>query len=98
MTRILEVDTEALNRLAERIRSAAEQSRTVAGEVHGGVLHASIGGLGTPALIRAAGSFVESWAPALAELVADANRLADAISLLARSYQDAESAAARSVL
>jgi uncharacterized protein YukE len=91
MTGILEVDTEALHRLAERIRAAAGEAQATAG--HPGPLHSSIDALNAPVLVRACGVFVESWRAALADIVDDSHRLADAITLAGQSYQDVESAA-----
>src|SRR5450432_3221957 len=90
MTGFIEVDTQALDQLAARIRSAAAPARTAAGQVATGALHAQIGTLGSPPLVRATTGFVESWAGPLADLVADAVRLADAIALVSRTYRDAE--------
>ena len=96
MTGILEVDTEALNRLAERIRAAAGEAQAVAG--HPGPLYSSIDALNAPVLIRAAGAFVENWRSALADIVDDSHRLADAITLAARTYHDTESAVSQGLL
>jgi hypothetical protein len=96
MTGILEVDTEALNRLAERIRAAAAEA--YAASRHPRQLHGSIDALDAPVLIGAADAFVENWTAALAGIVGDAHRLADALTLLSRGYQDAESLTARRVL
>jgi hypothetical protein len=93
MTTILEVDTAALSRLAERIRAAAAEASAASADP--GPLRGSIGGLGTPCVVHAAGVFVESWRVALADIVDDAHRLADAVDLAARAYQDAESASTR---
>jgi hypothetical protein len=46
----------------------------------------------------AAGRFVQRWSSTLVDLVDDAHRLADAVDLVARSYQDVESAASGGVL
>jgi hypothetical protein len=96
MTGILEVDTEALNRLAERIRAAAAEAQAAA--AHPGPLYSSIDALHAPVLVRAVGAFVENWRATLADIVDDSHRLADAITLAARSYREAESAAGQGLL
>jgi uncharacterized protein YukE len=96
MTGILEVDTEALDRLAARIRAAANEAQAAA--AHPGPLYSSIEALSAPVLIRAVGAFVESWRAALADIVDDSHRLADVITLAARSYHDAESAVSQRLL
>ena len=96
MTGILEVDTEALNRLAERIRAAAAEAQAAA--AHPGQLYSSIDALSAPVLVRAAGAFVESWRAALADIVDDSHRLADAITVAAHSYQDVEAAVSQGLV
>jgi hypothetical protein len=96
MTGILQVDTAALNRLAERIRAAAREAQAVA--AHPGPLYMSIDALDAPVLVRAMDAFVENWRATLAEIVDDAHRLADAIVLAGRSYDDVESAVSHRVL
>jgi uncharacterized protein YukE len=89
----LSVDTEALDRLADQIRRAAAEARAATADP--GPLHATVAALGTPVLVQAVGLFLENWNAALTEVVSDAHRLADAIALVSRSYQDAESVTAR---
>jgi hypothetical protein len=95
MTGILEVDTAALAALSGRIRAAAAEARAASADP--GPLHASLSRLADPALMQAVALFVERWSDALADIVDDARRLADAIDLAARSYRDVESANARLV-
>ena len=85
---ILAVDTAALHQLAQQIRQAAAQARL--GTDDQGALPPLVAALGPPVLVHAAGAFLDSWSVVLADLVDDAHRLADAIDLTARSYQDAE--------
>jgi len=93
MTALL-VDTAAMHGLAERIRQAA----ALAGPPDRAALRSAVTALGPPALTQAAGTFIDRWGPLLAELVDDTNRLADAIDLAARTYQDADSATRVGVL
>jgi hypothetical protein len=93
MTATLTVNTVSLSRLAERIRRAAVEARATS--AYPGPLLASIGALTVPCLVQAADTFVASWSTALADLVDDADRLADAVDLLARAFRDAESVNAR---
>lgn len=87
----LSVDTVAMQQLAVRIRQAATQAGL--GPDDHGALSPLVAALGPPVLVQAAGAFIERWTIALADLVDDAHRLADAIELAARSYQDVESLA-----
>ena len=89
----LEVDTEALVELAGRIRAAAAEARAATGDP--GPLRATVASLAEAELIRAAELFVDRWEYAMHEVIADAQRLADAVDLAARSYLDAESVARR---
>jgi len=88
MTGFLKVDTDALDRLADQIRRAAAEARTVGLDPE--PLRSSIHALRAPDLVQATSAFVEAWGPFLAGLVMDAGRLADAIALVSRSYRDAE--------
>jgi hypothetical protein len=93
MTGILAVDTADLARLAERIRLAAAEAHAACADP--GPLQASIGRLAAPCLVHGTATFLERWTGALADLVDDARRLADAIDLVARSYRDVEAANSR---
>jgi hypothetical protein len=93
MTALL-VDTAAMHGLAERIRQAA----ALAGPSDRAALRSAATALGPPALAHAAGTFIDHWGLVLAELVDDTHRLADAIDLAARTYQDADSATQVGVL
>lgn len=95
MTEMLSIDTAAMRLLAHRIREAA---RVVLGSGDHGSLQPAIAALATPNLVHAAGTFIERWGAVLTDLVDDAYRLADAIDLAARTYQDAESATDRGIL
>ena len=93
MTGALAVDTLALDQLADLVRRAAAEARAATADP--GPLHATVVALGTPGLIQAVTAFLTTWNDTLADVVADAQRLADAIALASRSYQDAEALAAR---
>ena len=96
VTPALTVDTVAMRQLAEQIRQVAAQAGL--GPDEQGALPPLIAALGPPVVVQAARAFIDRWAGALAELVDDAHRLADAIDLVARSYQDAESLTQRGFL
>jgi hypothetical protein len=85
----IEVDTAALALLAERIRRSAVEAHAVAADP--GPLFTAIDALAVPALVEAARVFVQAWGSALADIVDDAHRLADAIDLVSVGYQHAES-------
>jgi hypothetical protein len=95
MTGFLKVDTADLARLAERVRLSAAEARAASADP--APLRATIGRLGDPNLVRAAAEFLGRWSDALADIVHDARRLADAVDLVAKSYSDAESAAAHAL-
>jgi hypothetical protein len=88
------VDTTAMHRLAQRIR----QTAALAGAPERAALQPAIAALGAPSLVHATGTFVERWGIVLTDLVDDAHRLADAIDLAARTYQDVDSATKGGVL
>ena len=90
---VLTVDTAALDLLADRIRRAAAEAR--AASVDPAPLYAAVDALATPGLVQAAKVFLHEWGSALADIVDDAHRLADAIELVSRGYQHAESVVAR---
>jgi hypothetical protein len=90
---IVSVDTAALHVLARRIRAAAGEAR--AAQAEPGPLRARFAQLGDAALICAGLAFAGRWAPALGDLVDDAQRIADAVELVAGSYEDAEAASDR---
>lgn len=89
----LEVDTEALVELAGRIRRAAQEARAATGDPD--PLRATVAALAEGELVRAAELFADRWEHAMHEVIADAERLADAVDLAARTYLDAESVARR---
>ena len=93
MTAILTVDTAAMQELARRLRAVASQLR--AGRAGLGATPAAVATLADPGLIHATGVFFDRWQISFTGLVDDAERLADAVELLARTYQDAESVAER---
>jgi hypothetical protein len=84
----LVVDTAAMRGLAERIR----QTAALAANPDQAALRPAVAALGAPALVHAAGTFIERWGVVLGDLVDDAHRLADAIDLAARTYQDVDEA------
>src|SRR4051812_23191084 len=86
---VLAVDTAALARLAERIRGAAAEARAVGARP--GPLSAAAGALESPALVAAVIGLGSGWGWVLREITDDADRMADAVDLVARSYQDADS-------
>lgn len=73
--------------LAQRIR----QTAALAAAPDRGALQPAVAALSSPSLVHAVGTFIERWGVVLADLVDDAHRLADAIDLAARTYQDADS-------
>jgi hypothetical protein len=89
MTGKLVVDTAALTLLADRIRRAAAEAHAASADPE--PLQLAIDTLAAPCLVQAARLFVQRWGSALAEIVDDAHRLADAIDLVSRSYREAES-------
>ena len=95
MTAILSIDTAAMRVLANRIRDTAQTSL---GSGDHGAWQPTVTALATPALIHAVSVFLDRWAAAVADLTDDAYRLADAIDLAARSYQDVESVTERGLL
>jgi hypothetical protein len=95
MTALLTVDTAAMRRLAQRIR---ETTRSAVGAGDRGSLQPAVADLVAPCLVQAVGTFIERWGAVLADLVDDAHRLADAIELAARTYQDVESVTERRIL
>jgi hypothetical protein len=92
---VLRVDTAALGLLVERIRRAAAEAHAAGSDPV--PLYVAIDSLAAPSLVQAAKVFTHNWARALSEIVDDAHRLADAIELVSRSYQDAESVVARGI-
>jgi hypothetical protein len=92
----LTVDTVAMRQLAARIRQVAAEADL--GADGPGALSPLVAALGPPVLVQATGVFIDRWGGALADLVDDAHRLADAIDLAARSYQDADSLTERGFL
>lgn len=95
MRAAFEVDTAAQRRVAEQIRRAADEAHALA--AHPGPLRATVGALSIACLVQAATEFVERWSETLDDLTGDARRLADAVDLVARSYEDAESLARSSL-
>jgi hypothetical protein len=95
MTAILSIDTVAMRLLAERIRAAA-QSGFGLGDRR--AFQPAITALAAPCLAHAVVTFLERWGATVADLVDDAHRLADAIDLTARAYQDTESVIEREIL
>ncbi len=89
MTAILSIDTAAMRLLADRIREAVQSGF---GGADRAALQPAVTTLGTPELVHAVATFLDRWGTTAADLADDAHRLADAIDLAARSYQDAESA------
>jgi hypothetical protein len=96
MTALLTVDTAAMDELARQLRALAVRAR--GGRADLGVAPALIAALAAPGLIQAAGTFLERWQAPVAALIDDAERLADAVDLLTRSYQDVESVAERGLI
>ncbi len=90
----LNVDTDELHSLAGRIRRAASEAAGTHADP--GAMRATMSQLGDPGLVTASHAFLEHWSYALGEVVADANRLADQIALVAQTCEDAEAAASRS--
>jgi hypothetical protein len=90
----LSVDTTAMQALAERIRQAVKVGVEKDDRRS---LQPAISALGTPALAHAASTFIERWSLAVSDLADEAHRLADAIDLTARAYQDLESMTERAV-
>ena len=93
---MISVDTAAMQQLAERIREAAAQADLGADDRAS--LQPMVAALAAPPLVHAVGTFIESWGVTLADLVDDAHRLADAIDLVARTYQDADALTERGIL
>jgi uncharacterized protein YukE len=89
MRAILTVDITAVRRLAERVGQVAAEVRR--GGTDPRSLQPAVAALAAPALVHAACTFLDRWGAAVAELVDDVHRLADALDLVARTYQDAES-------
>ena len=54
--------------------------------------------LGDPGLAVASHTFLDRWSYALGEVVADVERLADQVALLAKTCEDVESLSAQSFL
>ena len=90
----LNVDTDELHSLAARIRLAAAEAATAHADP--GPMRATMSRLGDPGLAAASHAFLEHWSYALGEVVADADRLADQIALVAQTGEDVEAAASRS--
>ncbi len=84
----LRVDPADLRHVAGRIRAAAAEAD--AAVRHPAALRSSIAQLGPPEVVRSLAVFVAGWNSALATVVADANRMAEAVALVARDYEDAE--------
>jgi len=93
---MISVDTVGMQRLAERIREAAAQAGL--GPDDRESLQPMVAALAAPALVHAVGTFIERWGATLGDLVDDAHRLADAIDLVARTYQDADALTERGIL
>jgi uncharacterized protein YukE len=90
----LNVDTDELHSLTDRIRRAAAEAANA--HANPGPMRATMSQLGDPGLAAASHAFLEHWSYALGEVVADATRLADQIALVAQTCEDAEAAASRS--
>jgi hypothetical protein len=90
---VLRVDTAVLDLLAERIRRSAAEARAATADPR--PLYTAIDALAAPCLVAAARAFMQHWGSTLADTVDDAHRLADAVELVSRGYQDAESVLAR---
>ena len=90
----LNVDTDELHGLAARIRSAASEAANT--HANPGAMRATMAALGDPGLTTASLTFLERWSYALGEVVADAERLADQIALVAKTCEDAEALTSRS--
>jgi hypothetical protein len=84
----LRVDPSELLGVATRIRSAAAEAEAMAR--HPVALRDSIARLGSPEVIQAVAVFVNAWQSSLHGVVDDANRLAEAVTLAARDYDDVE--------
>ena len=82
------VDPDSLMRLAAQVRAAAEEADAVTGARHS--LSPAITALRDPSLVSAMHEFVDRWSHSLRSLLDDAHRLADAATLTARIYSDAE--------
>jgi hypothetical protein len=85
---VLAVDTAALARLTDRIRRAAAEARAAGSRP--GPLHHTAGALNSSVLAGAVADLTVRWGWVLRELTDEADRLADAVDLVGRSYEDAE--------
>lgn len=92
----LTVDTDELHALSGRISSAAAEAANA--HANPAALWATMAALADPGLVVASHTFLERWSYALGEVVADANRLADQIALVAKTCEDVEVVTARSFL
>ena len=90
----LGVDTTAVRALAATVHALAGEAEALAAGATPAAVPACRIGPADPVVAAALAAFLDAWRPCLRELGADTRRLADALELAARAYQDAELALA----
>jgi hypothetical protein len=82
------VDAAALLELSRQIRSSAAEAASLTKDPTG--LRIAAGELGSSEVAEALALFAGAWHSALCDAVEGANRMAEAVRLVARDYDDAE--------